>query len=118
MIMKTPPDNRVRTLLPFRVIRGNGRDVYVEFDQQVDVPRSTPRLMPFVLQSCLPVVKPILQLMEMYCALEDQVTPLAKDLERVSSELDGVKAVNDRLEKAVAELKRQNEALRKQKREG
>lgn len=108
-------DNRTRDLLPFRVQRGRG-EVFLEFDAEIKMFDNSSRTLPFQIQAGQPMVKPILRLLEMYCALEDSLHPLKKQVDSLTGERGALEAENSRLKKSVDELRRQNEALRKERR--
>ncbi len=108
----TTADNRTRALLPFRVVKDRGAP-FVEFECEIAVPRSYKRMMPFAIQAGTPVIEPILRLMEMFCEMEDRLTPALKRIEELTGELAAAQVENHRLEKSISEVKRQNEALRR-----
>jgi hypothetical protein len=101
-------DRKIRTMLPFRVLRGCGDgQVELQYEAAMDLVGAGRRTMPYIVRQCEPVIHPILRLMEMYCELEDAGAPLAAQVEKLKADLAGRELVINALERKTAELERQ-----------
>lgn len=104
MIMATD----VRTMLPFRVLKGVGDGaVELEFQVPVDAMNCGVRSLPFLVRCHQPVIKPILDLIRMYQELENETAPLRRKIEQLEAERMALQHSLAASEKRVDELRRQ-----------
>lgn len=88
-----------KTLMPFRLLKDNGRLVGLEYDEKIELPygqgvRTIPKR---VWNEKVISLKPILELMEMYAELERSVDGLLAECQQHTEEKVALAKENERL---------------------